>query len=244
MSGHPETQRWVAVFDTHGDEIDHKAESAFFEFVDYWKPHHRIHGGDCFDFRWLRRSCSTEETSQDVAPDLEAGIGFLARFKPNVFLWGNHDDRLSRMQDAVRGDSRHIAHEWTRRINKVLGGARQFPYCRRRGVYKYGDTSFIHGYSHGVDAARIAARAYGSVVMGHTHAIDSVRLPCHDDVYGVTAGCLCNLDMDYSRPNIGTLRQAHGWAYGIKKHNKVLVWQARKLGNEWYFPSEYKVIRS
>jgi hypothetical protein len=240
----PETQRWVAVFDTHGDEIDESAERSFKSFVGWWKPHFRIHGGDGFDFRWLRRSCSTEEEAQDVRPDFDAGLDFLKWYQPDVFLWGNHDDRLARMAEANRGADRNLAAEWIRTINQTLDGAKQLPYCRRNGVFKYGDTSFIHGYSHGTDAVRSAARAYGTVVMGHTHAIDSVRLPCLEDVCGYTAGCLCNLNMDYCRPNIGTLRQAHGWAYGIRRRNKVIVWQAKKLGDVWYFPSEYKTIKA
>lgn len=238
----PETQRWVAVFDTHGDEIDESAARSFKSFVGWWKPHFRIHGGDCFDFRWLRRSCSTEEEAQDVRPDFDAGLDFLKWYQPDVFLWGNHDDRLARMAEANRGADRNLAADWIRTITKTLSGARQLPYCKRRGVFQYGDHSFVHGYNHGEGAAKKAAQAYGNVIMGHTHTIDSVTLPHWRGAKGYTAGCLCNLDMDYTRPNVGTLKQKHGWVYGIKVRNRVQVWQAEKLGDAWYFPSEYRRV--
>lgn len=234
--------RWIAAYDTHGDCVDPHAIAAFRECVGWWKPHIRIHGGDCWDFRWLRRSASDDEKAESVAADFEAGLDLIKWYKPTAFLWGNHDDRLRRLQESSVGAQRELAGQWLDRISVALSGVAQFPYCKRRGVYRLGDHSFIHGYGHGENAAKAAAQAYGNVVMGHTHRIDSVRIVSHTDTYGYTAGCLCDLDMDYTRPNMGTLRHANGWVYGVVVNGRTVVWQARKYGNVWILPSEARTL--
>jgi UDP-2,3-diacylglucosamine pyrophosphatase LpxH len=234
--------RWCACFDTHGDQVDALALEAFKSFVSWWKPQIKIHGGDAWDFRWLRRSASDEEKAESVAEDFESGLDLLKWYKPDVFLWGNHDDRLRRLMDSSHGAQRELAGQWLDRISVELRDTKHYPYCKRRGVHVLKDFSFIHGYGHGMNAARDAANVYGNVVMGHTHRIDSVRVTSREDKYGYTAGCLCILDMDYTRPNMGTLRHAHGWVYGVVAGGRCIVWQARKYGNVWVLPSEIKSI--
>ena len=234
--------RWCACFDTHGDQLDPDAGRSFQEFTRWFKPTIRIHGGDCWDFRWLRRSASDEEKAASVSADFEAGLDFLKWYKPTAFLWGNHDDRLRRLLDSSVGAQRELAGQWLDRISVALAGVDQKPYCRRRGVLRVGDHSFIHGYGHGENAAKVAAQVYGNVVMGHVHRIDMVRVAGLEDRYGYVAGCLCNLDMDYVRPNIGTLKHAHGWVYGVIVNGRVVVWQARRLGNVWVLPSEVRTL--
>jgi hypothetical protein len=233
--------RWAAAFDNHGDECDPDAVQSFKDFVGWWKPAIRIHGGDNWDFRWLRRSASDNEKAEDVAADFEAGLDFAKWYKPTVFLWGNHCDRLRRLADSTVGAQRQLAGQWLDRINVTLNGCQQFPYCKRRGIYRLGDTAFVHGYGHGISAVRQHAMIYGNVVMGHIHAIDSARVAGVEDKYGYSSGCLANLDMDYTRPNIGTLRHAHGWAYGVVVNGRTVVWQARKVGGVWVLPSEFRV---
>ena len=47
--------RFVAFGDNHGDMADHEATDALCEFIKDYKPTVRVHLGDCFDFRSLRR---------------------------------------------------------------------------------------------------------------------------------------------------------------------------------------------
>jgi hypothetical protein len=233
--------RWAACFDSHGDQVDPGALAAFREFVGWWKPTVRIHGGDAWDFRWLRRSCSDEEKAQSVSDDFEAGLDFMSWYKPTVFLWGNHDDRLRRLLDASAGAQRELAGQWIDRIYVALSGVKQYPYCKRNGIHRLGDLAVIHGYGHGIYATKNAATVYGNVLMGHCHSIDMVRVARLDDTYGYNPGCLCSLDMDYTRPNMGTLRHAHGWAYGVVVNGRTVVWQARKHGGVWVLPSEFRL---
>lgn len=238
-------KRWIACGDNHGDMIDPVAKRAFFDFLKWFKPQIRVHLGDCFDFRALRRGAGDEEKREPVREDVDAGLDFLAKMQPTAFLRGNHDERLwdfainSRnafLQDFCAG----YASEISKAVNCPM-----LPYDKRKGVYQIGRLKVIHGYNTGIYAARMAAQAYGSCIMGHVHAVDSFSIPGIEPREGRAIGCLCKLDMDYNRAQLNTLRQGHGFAYGLVFPNgNYSIWQAREIDGAWVFPSEFKVWRA
>lgn len=234
-------ERFIAVFDNHGNEADPDACAAMFDFLAHWRPTIRIHGGDCFDFAALRRKASEEERRQDLIADVEAGCDFLARFAPTHFLRGNHDERL---WDVVKGDdlkSAGLGQLLLDKIAEAVGNAAMLPYHKRDGVLRLGHLKIIHGYHAGVTASRQAALVYGSVLMGHIHAIDAYAIPGLDRRIGRACGALCRLDMDYNRAMPGSLRQAHGFAYGLLLPSGAYqVWQAESVDGQWFFPSELR----
>jgi hypothetical protein len=236
-------ERWVAAYDFHGDQHCPATLAAFKEFVAQWKPNRRISGGDIFDLRWLRRSASDDEKMEQVTADYNAGIDFLKWFKPHIFLWGNHDQRLRDALDSAAGGGalQHLAGQWIDTIETVTRGANHYPYDKRNGVHRYADHVFIHGYAHGVGAVRKSALTYGNVVMGHVHRSDTVTVEGLPSRYGHSAGCLCRLDFDYSRANMGTLAQSNGWVYGLRIGDELIVYHARKVGGRWVYPSEITV---
>jgi hypothetical protein len=218
------------------------AVAAFFDFLDHWKPTIRIHGGDAFDFAALRRKASEEERRQDLIADVDAGCQFLERQRPTHFLRGNHDERL---WDLVRGDDHKTAGLGQLVLDQIegaVGGAVVLPYCKRRGVLDIGKLRVIHGFNSGVTAVRLSTATYRSHLMGHVHAIDVSTLPdLNCEAVGRSCGCLCKLDMDYNRATPGSLRQAHGFAYGVLfPSGEYEVWQARSVGGVWLFPSELR----
>ncbi len=233
-------ERWVAAYDVHGDEHDPSSVAAFRDFCDYFKPDVRIIGGDLYDFRWLRSSAGLGDQTSDVEPDINFGLEFSRWFKPTQFLWGNHEDRLRRELNAPMGADRALARGFLDDIMDAASDAQHFPYCRRRGVFQYADHKFIHGYCHGVGAVRKSALSYGNVIMGHIHADHSVSVERFDPTYGYSSGCLCNLDMDYLRPNIGSLVHSNGWRYGFRIGNRLAVYSARKIGDVWLYPTEMR----
>ena len=237
-------KRFVAVFDNHGDMVDAKALAAFREFVKHWKPEVRIHGGDCFDLRALRKGASKDEEFEDLAPDIEAGLDFLSWYKPTHFLRGNHDERL---WDAASGKNPIAARFAALTIEEVmdaLGGAKMYPYCKRNGVMRLGHLKVIHGYHSGVTAARQAAQVYGSVLLGHVHTVDQYSIPGVERRIGRSCGCLVKLDMPYNRAQANTLRQSHGWGYGfIYPSGDYQYFQAECVNHSWTFPTEVMSIK-
>lgn len=239
-------RRWVAVFDNHGDKIDPRARRTFEEFVAFWKPHIRIHGGDCWDFRFLRKRASDEESREDIRADLHAGADFLQWYRPDHFLRGNHDERLWNLaRDTDDGKLRSWCGMMFDYIRDTLGGATMLPYDKRAGVLRLGHLKVVHGYTAGVYAARTAATAYGSVIQGHTHTIDHYSIPGLERRVGRCVGCLCQLDLGYNRAHVQTLRQAHGWAYGfLFPTGDYTVFQAEEVSGRWIFPSEFRTVWS
>jgi hypothetical protein len=214
------------------------------DFLRDFNPDVRISGGDVFDLRWLRKSAKDDEKAQRISDDLEAGFAFLSWYKPTVFLWGNHDVRL---KDAEANESdgplRHLAGQTIDRLDVQLGKAKQFPYCKRRGIFHLADFAFGHGYTHGQNAVRKAGGAYGNFIMGHVHRTESISFEGLDTRVAHSVGCLCQTDMDYNRAAIDTLRQNNGFAYGVvTPQGRLCVWHARPIGGTWVFPSEIRAV--
>lgn len=235
--------RWAACFDPHGDCADKPTVEAFRTFCTFWKPTIRVHGGDAFDFRWLRRSASDEEKLESVEADFAAGMDFLKWYRPTHILWGNHDQRLYDALDSTSGALRQLAGEWIDRIAVQCGSAQTFPYDKRRGVMRLGNYSVVHGYCHGIGATRKHALTYGNVLHGHVHRNDIATVEGLEPRRAYSVGCLCQLDFQYNRANIGTLAQQHGWAYGLlSPKGTLIVWIAQQVEGSWVLPSELRQI--
>lgn len=233
-------KRWVAAFDNHGDQQDDAACEALWSFMEHWKPHSRIHGGDAFDFACFRKKADEGERRERIEGDVDKGCEFIRKFNPTHFLRGNHDQRL---WDVAMSDDEKMADfaaNLVMDIKEVLGDIPMLPYCKRKGILPFGDHRVMHGYSAGMNAARQTAIVYGNSLFGHVHTHDQAAVPGLERRVAHACGCLCKLDLGYNRGSPSTLRQAHGWAYGLHflTTNTLQVWHAEKVGDGWYLPSE------
>lgn len=235
-------KRFVFASDNHGDSQDPEAVKAFFRFLTHWKPHIRIHGGDNFDFRPMRKAADAEEKREALSADFEAGMEFLRKYKPTHFLRGNHDERLWDFSKQKTGMVAEYAAKLVGDVEKLIKGldCPMLPYDRRKGILKIGKLKACHGFSTGVMAARTMAQVYGSIHFGHVHGIQSYSIPGMDNRVARCCGCLCLLDMDYDRANPGSLAHRHGWAYGIMddRSGEYWTWQAESINGRWVIPTD------
>lgn len=239
------SKRFVAVFDTHGDLIDRKAEKAFFEFLADFKPEIRVHGGDAFDFRWARRKATETEQRERIGADLAEGLDFLKRYKPTKFLRGNHDERVWDFVNESDDDKLvMLCGNIIEKVQAAIGrNCEMFPYERRKGVLRLGHLKIIHGYHAGITAARQAAQIYGSVLQGHAHTVDVAAVGSLERRVGRVCGCLCNLDMPYMRANAASLRHAHGWAYGLLHDDGTYtISQCEGVNGKFVYASGFKEL--
>jgi hypothetical protein len=235
-------KRFAGCFDVHGDKVDNHASESFFAFTEMWKPHIRIFGGDLWDFRPLRKKASDDEKRESMKQDFEMGREWLERFKPHFFVHGNHDFRLwdlAASDSGVRSDYAKTGCEEIEKLTQKMG-CRMLPYHKRKGVLRIGHLKVIHGFACGVYAARQTALIYGSTLFGHVHDITEHSIPGLERRVARCCGCLCDLDMDYAARTPNTLRQAHGWAYGVihSTTGNYHVWQAEEIAGKFMIPSD------
>ena len=241
-----EWRRFVVCSDLHGDMHEPSAVRALHKICERWKPDVRVFAGDLWDFRAFRKGASDEERRESMAVDFTDGMEFLKEYRPQYFLRGNHDERLWRKAEdrngVVSDHAQKLISELETDMKKL--GAQMLPYHKRDGVLRLGHLKILHGFHCGIYAARQTALIYSASVFGHVHAIDEHAIPGLERRVARAIGCICKTDMDYNSRQPNTLRQSHGFAYGVlnTKTGAYLSWQAEEVDGNWIVPSDYERI--
>ena len=239
-------RRFVVVSDNHGDMADDTATKALFAFLQDYQPEIRIHAGDNWDFRNLRRGASDEERAASLEDDWTAGVAFMERFfkggKTNVFLRGNHDERLWDFRESATGLLRDYAADGIKRVEALTKrlNVKMLPYDAETGVYELGKLSVMHGYHCGISAAREHANSYHKdVLFGHVHAFDSASIRnLGGAITSQSMGCMCKTDMPYMTRKTGRLKWGNGWAAGVVYPNgNYSIFMVKRTGNSFLSPS-------
>ena len=245
-----QSRRFVVASDSHGDQIDVTTETALLSFIADFKPQIRIHAGDVFDFRNLRRGASDDEKAHSLEDDWRMGSDFMRRFfdggKENHFLRGNHDERLWNFAHSATGLLRDYAHDGIARVEKLVAKsrARMLPYDSRLGVLKLGALKVIHGYAAGIGAARKHAIVYRNVLFGHTHNCDVAGAESDEGVSEARGiGACCRLDMPYNAHQTGKLRHQNAFCYGLLfEDGTYQLNQAKKIDGRFYVASDFRAL--
>jgi hypothetical protein len=240
----PILYKFVAVGDNHGDMVDKDSANELFNFCKSFKPHHKIHLGDCYDMRSLRQGATGKETQESLQEDLEWGNWFISNYKPTIFLYGNHEDRI---QNIIHTTTNGIFKDFCEDLNdkirnhlKENGCKKILPYHAEEGVYELGPISFVHGYSCGVRAVEEHAIHYappkGATVMGHIHSIQQTNARKFRGAVGFCGGCLCKKKfMSYAKNRLNTSKWGTGWIYGFVQGKDWKIWQAHKVGKKFIY---------
>lgn len=230
-------ERFVVASDSHGDMQDEASCDALWEFIADWKPTIRVHAGDAWDFRNLRRGASDEEKASSLADDWQAGSDFLGKFfdggKRNHFLRGNHDERLWHFAGSATGLLRDYANDGIKRIEGLMRKTRaqMLPYDAALGILQLGKLSVLHGYHCGASACRQHAAIYRNCLFGHVHTIESAPVAAMEPAEARSIGCMCKRDMDYINAKTAKLRWGNGWAFGLLYEDGTYsLFQARNIG--------------
>lgn len=240
-------RRFVVASDNHGDMADATATEALFAFIEDYKPEIRIHAGDNWDFRNLRKGASDDEKAASLEDDWDCGARFLEKFfrggSTKVFLRGNHDERLWDFRESATGLLRDYAADGIKRVEALMRklNAKMLPYDAELGVYELGKLTVLHGYHAGVGATRHHANIYKNCVFGHIHTIESAPVASREPAEARSIGCLCRRDMGYINRKTAKLRWAQGWAYGVLFDDGTYqLFQTRNIGGRFYAATEIK----
>ncbi len=247
--------RFVFASDSHGDQADPEALDALFAFCkDYLRPGDiRIAGGDHFDLRSLRRGVGNDaESAESLRDDIEAGFDFLEKFRPDVYLMGNHEHRLNSIitstGNAIFRDYCQDTLDAIHRQARRCGAKKILPYnAGEKGVYRLGPVAMIHGYAHSVNATAAQGLHYadrgGALIHGHTHNLAQVNLTKEGGGAAFSAGCLCLKNPSYASTRLATARWGSGFAAGWVDGKDWKIWLVHKLGEDrrWIWQTDLKV---
>lgn len=241
-------RRFVLLTDTHGDMQDDATVEAVLEFNSIFKPQKRVHMGDAFDFRNLRRGASDEEKASSLEDDWIKGSDLLLRFfsggTENHFLFGNHDDRLFQFQRSATGLLRDYATDGIKRVNALLKRRKvaSLPYDSALGILPLGKLNVLHGYHAGVSAPRLHAAAYGNCAFGHVHTFETASIASLTPAEARSVGCGCIRDMSYCNAKTGKLRWGQGWGFGLLFDDGTYHLEtARKINGRFIYATDFKV---
>lgn len=237
---------FIIIGDNHGDQIDYTTTKALFAHIDDFKPTIRIHLGDNWDFRNLRKGASDDEKAGSLEDDWTSGCEFLREFfdggRQNYFLRGNHDERIYRLQSSAVGVMRDYASDCVKRLEGVVkrAKAQMLPYDSRLGILRVGHLKGVHGYFSGRNAMSRHAAVYGNVICGHIHTIESYPVESDNGpMEARSVGCICKIDMDYNQHMPNKLRHRNGWSYGhLFSDGTYQIYQTTRIGDHFYAAKE------
>jgi hypothetical protein len=240
-------ETFVDIGDPHGDHVNEKVINSLFAFMDDFKPSIVIHGGDNWNLCPLRKGASKEDQETDMQDDWDAGKDFLSRYlsygKKRYFLRGNHDERLWDVLKNGKGESLALARRLVAEADKIVERreAQMFPYDSRLGILDLEGIRTLHGYAHGVGAARKLASIYGTCIFHHTHSMEvGIVEKWPKPAIATGTGCLCHIDQDYNSRNVGKLRHENGFTYGYRTSDGFVTFQARFTNGQLYASTEIR----
>lgn len=235
-------KRIMAVGCSHGVYADPKALAAVVKFRDSFKPQVMLHLGDALDVTALRSGArGTPDEAAEIEPDIDGGVEFLRQLRPTHYLWGNHEDRLARLQNHPNAVISYAATQIANALNDVCRELRcqVLPYT---GVYQgltFGGVRYMHGVMYSENAVRDHAETFGNVVFAHTHRTGAAVGRRSDHPRGICVGTLSRMEnMDYSKTRRASLSWSAGfsWGYFNDKHSQLWLHEQPRNLTEWQLP--------
>ncbi len=201
-------QRYLLVPDIHGKDADPTALNILAEFQKDFKPHHTVFFGDLLNVDSVSKY--DNPGGESLTSEFANANAVLDRFKPDVFLEGNHEERLRRpgllkaeLMDALD------PQRW---LNIKKRGIQWVPYTNDpEKIFRVGHLTMIHGFAISEHACKTEAQCFGCVVHAHTHRIATFQPKnAYFNHTGFNIGCLCRLNLEYQSTGL-----PRGWAQGF-----------------------------
>lgn len=208
-----------------------------------WKPKWRVHLGDAWDFRALRKKAEAEERAEGISYDYNCGFELLEWYRPHFLTMGNHDYRLWRAaketSNGVMADlCASLAEDAEEKLRKLR--IQWCPYAVDQFLQlPMGGPKLIHGFKSSMYPAKAHFDVWGSCLFGHVHRPDSYEARHIDGGKAYALGTLANLKkMTYADHHAAKL----GWrqSFRIGQHNTKTgswnSWEITKEDGKWMSP--------
>jgi hypothetical protein len=220
-------KRFLGVGCSHGYLADPAALDAILRVKAAWKPHTTVHLGDCFDTTAFRSGANgTPDESKPVRPDLDSGLQFLRDLRPQIFLAGNHEDRLWRLRSSNNAIVAELSTQIVANIETVCDGmkCKVVPWSYKQGVF-LGGWRFCHGTIFSEFAARDMAEVCGNVIFAHAHRAAIATGRRTDAPTGICVGHLMQPELaEYAKARKSTYAWSQGFVWGEYTDSKLVAW--------------------
>lgn len=236
-------KKLLAIGCTHGIHADKKATDAILKFKKHWKPDTVIHLGDAIDMTAFRSGAKgSSDEAEPVQPDVEAGLDFIEQLEPDVYFFGNHEDRLVNLSNhynaIISGMSQLVLDQVYEKAKLV--GAEIVNYHIETGWRKFGNWSFGHGYFFNENCPRDHAETYGNCVFAHWHRTGMAKGRRVDNPTGICVGTLTKMGADllgYASKRRASLAWSQGFVWGEYNDKSGTMWLHEQPKNsEWRLP--------
>lgn len=238
------TKRWrrfMAVGCSHGNLADKAALAAVLKFKAAWKPDTTAHLGDAFDLTAFRSGAKgTSDETERPKPDVDSGMDFIERLRPQLWLMGNHEDRVYRLRHHYNAIVSELATNICEDIETTAKAIKceivpwSFKQSRKVGNY-----SLLHGWFFNENCCRDHAEAFGNCVFAHAHRAGIGKGRRSDNPTGICVGTLANIpNMDYAKARRSTLSWSAGIVWGEYTDSSAVMWlHEQPQGQpEWRLP--------
>lgn len=213
--GNPEVLRITAQPDTHMKHRDEAALGAMMNFLDHFRPHLHIIGGDLLDADGISHWPANALGPRRFIPEVKDARRFLDALKSKlcasgdiVYIEGNHEDwirqaMVARMPEFFDGlDELGLMPDLSGLLQLPERG---IPLIPVNEIFKVGKLHFTHGLFTGPSAPKKhLSLIKGNIYYFHTHDVLTHHEPSmHGMIEAASLGCLCRLDAPFlkGRPN-------------------------------------------
>lgn len=238
-------QKWkrlLAVGCSHGNLALQSSLDAVLEFQRRWQPDTTVHLGDLIDTAALRAGAKgSNDESEPLLPDLDAGLDFLEQLRPKILFAGNHEDRIYRLVNSPNAIAAMCAGEILNRLQMKCDKLKceLVPWHFINGWRMLGNYRFGHGYVFSENATRDHAEAVGNCVHAHTHRANMAKGRRLDNPTGYSVGTLTDIpNMDYAKARRATLAWSAGFVWGEYTDTHTVLWlhEQPRGKTEWRLP--------
>lgn len=235
-------KRGLIVGCSHGIYADPVAIAAVIRFRDNFRPQFVCHLGDFADLSAFMGSNVRNGDGDEISPDVDGGIEFLEKLKPNVVLMGNHEDRLNRLAASKHTIISELALRLRSQMYLSISnlGAQIVSYTGHYQRYPLGNYHLTHGTVFNESATRDEAEMHGNVIHAHTHRAAMAKGRRIDNPTGLCVGTLTKRGaMEYAKTKRSELSWSQGFVYG-EFADDVCQWYLHEQPaglTEWRLPA-------
>ena len=218
------------------------AVAAVLRFRDAFKPDKVVHLGDAVDMTALRSGAhGSNDEAAPILPDVDGGIKFLYQLRPNVFLNGNHEDRIFRDLHSSNAIRSYAAQQICNALHDTFKDIRcetVLPYDGIEQGITIGGFRYMHGVFYNENHCRDHAEAFGNVVFAHAHRAGVATGRRSDKPKGYCVGTLTRrASMDYAKARRATLGWSQAFVWGYYRDDQSQLWlHENNNPGEWLLP--------